>query len=326
RVVITVGSYRGGRAEVASAQWPKPEQSPPQNSVYFIAVQSISLSAPTETYVGEELTITATVRPPNAGDQRLAWTLGGAQGAASLSETGRGGNHAPVLTARQAGSVTLQAQAMDESGVRSNQVTVNIRSTVREALEKQAAEYDQFLQNHREKLTPEGLAAFEKALAEAKALLAKDTASDADYQAALEALRAAFQQLHIQLVANPEKDSYQTGEQVVITPLLDGTGRKADAWAHSGAEATLAVNSPATLTFKQAGQVTVTFTDTSGLTGSLTFTVHEAPGTGTGAGHGSAQTGDNGQIGFWALLLGISAVSSGSAVWVRRRLRNKTGG
>ena len=85
-----------------------------------ILVSSITISGDKEVKVGGKITLSATVKPDNAGNKAVTWSISSGSSYASISADG-------VLTAKAAGTVTVKATAKDGSGV-SATYTVTVKS------------------------------------------------------------------------------------------------------------------------------------------------------------------------------------------------------
>lgn len=94
-----------------------------------VLVESIMLSVPDDLYVGDSVTITATVSPSEATNQTVAWSASGS-GSVTLSASGTGSKVCTIYGV-SAGSVTLVCSATDSSGVtNSRNIAVNAESYV----------------------------------------------------------------------------------------------------------------------------------------------------------------------------------------------------
>jgi uncharacterized protein YjdB len=85
-----------------------------------VSVTSVTLSAgKTTIYVGDTLQLTAAVKPDNATNKNVTWSISSGSARGSVDASGK-------LTAKAAGSVTVKATAKDGSG-KSGTITITIK-------------------------------------------------------------------------------------------------------------------------------------------------------------------------------------------------------
>ena len=100
-----------------------------------VSVTSVSISGAKDIYVGDTLTLTATVLPDNAANKKVTWSITSGSSYATISANGK-------ITATKAGTITVKATAQDGSGKYAT-VTITIKSKA--LWEGSGTEYDPFL-------------------------------------------------------------------------------------------------------------------------------------------------------------------------------------
>ena len=100
-----------------------------------VKVSSINISGAKNIYVGDTLSLSATVSPNNATNKKVTWSVASGTQYATISADGK-------LTATKAGTVTVKAAAQDGSG---KSATVNITITAKSTQMGKGTKDDPFL-------------------------------------------------------------------------------------------------------------------------------------------------------------------------------------